>query len=179
MTIRFTNRTDLLMATLTAFYREPGHLQQLLRVVGGKSHISLRLIDWFITNYSKTRGTMYQLESVTRGEVRTVEFVVHQAYKSALKAFSKKAFDPFCRGPNIEFHYDRSNFIVTTPGQLNLVKWLITNRVLDYIEAHLTEIEEAAAEEDVAKKGKVERPLSVSATRTVTKHHVKLTVSFN
>lgn len=208
MTIRVTNKTDLLMSTLKTFYRDPENLDKLLRIVTGKSRISLRLIDWFITNYAKTKTVIYPVEEKghVTGETRTVQFIVHQAYKSALKAFSKKAFDPFCRGPNITFYYDTDKYIVTTPGQLNLMKWLITYGVLEYIENHLTEIEadmtvstktsRKAAEAEVAEDKQVSTsgsssqpessnkrralcPLSVSATRTVTKHHVKLTVSFN
>ncbi len=207
MTIRVTNKTDLLMSTLKSYYRDPENLDKLLRIVTGKSRISLRLIDWFITNYAKTKTVIYPVEEKgdVTGETRTVQFIVHQAYKSALKAFSKKAFDPFCRGPNITFYYDTDKYIVTTPGQLNLMKWLITYGVLEYIDNHLTEIEadmtvsnkssRKAAEADIAedkqvsssssqpgspnKKKRALCPLSVSATRTVTKHHVKLTVSFN
>lgn len=202
-----TNKTDLLMSTLKTFYRDPDNLDKLLRIVTGKSRISLRLIDWFITNYAKTKTVIYPVEEKghVSGETRTLQFIVHQAYKSALKAFSKKAFDPFCRGPNITFYYDDDKYIVTTPGQLNLMKWLITYGVLEYIENHLTEIEadmtlsskssrkaaeaESQLEKQVSssasqpessnKKKRALCPLSVSATRTVTKHHVKLTVSFN
>ena len=54
-------------------------------------------------------------------------------YKSQLKAFSKKQFDPFCRRKRIKFDYEKSKNIITTIGQLNFFKWIIENKILDYI----------------------------------------------
>ena len=57
---------------------------------------------------------------------------VYTSYKSQLKSYSKKFFDPFCRRERINITMNDSN-IVTTIGQLNFFKWAIDNKILDYI----------------------------------------------
>jgi hypothetical protein len=56
-------------------------------------------------------------------------FTVHVAYKSSLDGYSKKLFDPFCRTERIEF-----KGITTTCAQINFIRWVISNGILDYIE---------------------------------------------
>ena len=65
-------------------------------------------------------------------------------YKSQLKAYTKKQFDPFCRRERINFFYDTEDsnkYIETTVGQLNFFRWAIKNQVLSYITKNLNTIE--------------------------------------
>ena len=48
-----TNRQDLLMYSLTKFFCAKKHIDELLDILTSDSKISLRIIDWFVTNYSK------------------------------------------------------------------------------------------------------------------------------
>ena len=63
------------------------------------SKISLRVIDHFITNYSKKNRITYNL--IENNQVQI--FNVNASYKSQLKAYNKKYFDPFCRRERILF----------------------------------------------------------------------------
>ena len=72
-----------------------------------KSMISLRLIDWFATNYCKKHYIVYNF---TEGGVQK-RFKVYQDYKLKLKAYSKKRFDPFCRWDRITIPYKDDTFI--------------------------------------------------------------------
>lgn len=130
-------REEILMRSLVEFYSYSANLEQLLPVLLKKSKISLRILDWFVTNYSKEYQVCYQI--IHLGQ-RTKRFSVYDSYKAQLKAFHKKLFDPFCRRRRIYFEYCKGCEIETTVGQLNFFKWAIQNKVLDYVETHLDRI---------------------------------------
>ena len=131
-----TNSKDLLMLSLSKFYTRP-IINRIIAVVDGQSNISLRLIDWFVTNYSKKYNTV-----ITKAKNNNViHFNVYLSYRSQLKAYSKQLFDPFRRRDRITFYYDKENNIETTIGQLNFFRWIIQNEILEYIMANLKDIE--------------------------------------
>lgn len=51
----------LLVNNLTKFFCNTGQIEKILPILECKSVISLRLIDWFVTNYSKKYGISYSL----------------------------------------------------------------------------------------------------------------------
>ena len=55
-------KKDLLMESLTIFYRDKINLDIFLPIINGESKISLRLLDWFVTNYSKKNNINYLLK---------------------------------------------------------------------------------------------------------------------
>lgn len=99
----------------------------------GSSDVSLRLVDWFVTNYAKRNNTSYILEGQ--------EFLVYMNYKSQLKAYSKKLFDPFCRRERILFQVPGEEPFLTTVGKLNFFRWAIQKGVLTYLTLHTPAIE--------------------------------------
>lgn len=137
-----TNRQDLLMYSLTKFFCKENHIDELLDILTSDSKISLRIIDWFVTNYSKKYNTTYPIiiKRPNGSDIRR-QFMVYLDYKSQLKAFSKKQFDPFCRRDRIMFYYKENKHIVTTVGQLNFFRWAIQNKVLTHIKQNLDKIE--------------------------------------
>ena len=139
---KITNRQDLLMYSLTKFFCESKNMKELLDILVNDNKISLRIIDWFVTNYSKKHNTTYPivLKRPHGSDIRK-QFMVYLDYKSQLKAFSKKQFDPFCRRDRIMFYYDTDKHIVTTVGQLNFFRWSIRNNVLKHIKNNLEDIE--------------------------------------
>lgn len=130
------NREEILMKSLVEFYSYSANLEQLLPVLLKKSNISLRILDWFVTNYSKEYQVCYQIIHLGRAK----RFSVYDSYKAQLKAFHKKLFDPFCRRRRIYFEYCKDCEIETTVGQLNFFKWAIQNKILDYVEDKLDRI---------------------------------------
>jgi hypothetical protein len=121
-------QNDLLLNNLITFYNNPIHLQYLMDVIDGTKNISLRIVDWFVTNYAKKYYTIYDVDGN--------RFKVYNDYKLKLKAYSKKRFDPFCRWERIQL-----GTLETTIGQLNFFKWAIENHILEYIEDHYDAIE--------------------------------------
>ena len=134
-----TTQNDLLLENLKNFYQNKDYLKRMISIINGESKISLRIVDWFVTNYAKKYFTVYDTEN-QRGE--KMRFKVHNDYKLKLKAYSKKRFDPFCRWDRISFPYDENNFVETTIGQLNFFKWSLENNIIAYIEKHYEQIED-------------------------------------
>ena len=150
----------LLIIPLTKFFCEEVHINKLKSIIDGTSKLSLRLIDWFVTNYSKKNLVMYNLTKLKRkidetdSGVESIDddkvdeeyfsdyFNVFNDYRGQLKALNKKNFDPFCRRSRIKFFYNEKDYIITTVGQLNFFKWAIENCILDYIESNMKEIED-------------------------------------
>ena len=99
--------------------------------------VSLRLIDWFVTNYSKKNNIIITKEKNNN----IIHFNVYLSYRAQLKAYSKQLFDPFRRRDRITFFYDSTNSIETTIGQLNMFRWIIQNDILDYIYNNIENIE--------------------------------------
>lgn len=188
LNISKTYKQDLLMSALQKFYLKKDNILKIKRILYGKSKISLRIIDWFVTNYSKKNNINYML-NIQGDNLTKKQFIVYIDYKLQLKGYSKKQFDPFCRRERINFYYEEDNCVVTTVGQLNFFRWAISNKIIEYIEKNLKEIETdmnismknvyKIPSAKKSEKRKKRNALSVSATRTVNKHNVKIVVSFD
>ena len=49
----YSTQNDLLLTNLISFYKKNDNLNKMLLVVTGESKVSLRIVDWFATNYAK------------------------------------------------------------------------------------------------------------------------------
>ena len=219
---------NVLYDSLHRYYDKKNNMDKFYSNILGDNKISLRIIDWFVTNYSKKNNVGYLLND---GK----QFIVYLNYKSQLRAYSKKQFDPFCRRERISYYYsdkeellinqshnkkktpkkkdntgddetktpiqeseeedindypEGSLELVTTVGQLNFFRWAIENKVLEYIHDNLTKIEEdmnvsirPIYNNRNRKKGDTTRrkrhELSVSATKSISKHDVNVVVAFD
>ena len=112
----YITQNELLLNNLMDFYKDEKYLTRMLKIITGESRISLRIVDWFATNYAKKNYTLYPIADVNG---QTIRFKVYFDYKLKLKAYSKKRFDPFCRWDRISIPYKNSTCIETTIGQLN------------------------------------------------------------
>ena len=144
---------ELLLGSLDRFYSVPGRLDVVRDVLDpkraargspasespdAKASVSLRVLDWLVTNYAKKHNIVYEVD----GRM----FNMYCAYKEQLKSFSKKYFDPFRRGPHIAYPLAGSVvsddvLVVTTVGQLNFFRWAIRYGVIDFCARHRVEIE--------------------------------------
>jgi hypothetical protein len=126
-------KQELIIMSLQTFYSSRTDLQEIMELLQGTSIISLRLIDWFVTNYAKRHTIGY----ILGGQ----EFMVYMSYKSQLKAYSKKLFDPFCRRERIMFSLPGTEQFVTTVGKLNFFRWAIEKNVIEYLKKHRETVE--------------------------------------
>jgi hypothetical protein len=183
----YTTQNDLLLNNLMDFYKKGEYLDKMLNIITGESKISLRIVDWFATNYAKKFYTLYNIEN---NQEQIKRFKVYFDYKLKLKAYSKRRFDPFCRWERISVPYKGDKFIETTIGQLNFFKWAIENKVIDYIEENYETIEKdmntrnstskrKELKLDNTKTRKKREELSISATKSIKKEDVEIVVQFN
>ena len=126
-------KQDQVVLWLQEFYSMPGNLEKLLNILQGKSTISLRLVDYFVTNYAKKMNTSFTSQNR--------HFLVYFNYKRELNAYSKRLFDPFCRRERIQFEARGEPPFVTTVGQLNFFRWFIEKNIYDYVLENHTAIE--------------------------------------
>ena len=186
----------LLLESLYGFYKKEYNGSKLISILSDEKNISLRSIDWFITNYSKKNNTYYIVYQDKNNNPSFddkdnsyhTNMNVFHSYKSQLKAYSKKRFDPFCRRDRLLFKVNETESVETTIGQLNFFKWAISNLVVDYIELYKDEIEhdmnmslklmkENSDKKDGSRKKRQE--LSLSATRGLKMNHVEIELSFD
>ncbi len=188
-------QNELLLNNLLEFYKKD-NMESLMKIINGESRISLRIIDWFVTNFAKKNFTVYSIpaknkcSTVINGEENMERFKVFHQYKLELKAYSKVRFDPFSRRERIMVPYTDNTCLQTTIGQLNFFRWAIENKVLEYIENHYDEIEadmnsrnsiskKKTDETDTDNKTRKKREeLSISACKTIKKEIVKIVVKF-
>jgi len=137
MSLHIDTQSDVLLTKLLKFYSENSNFDKMITIINGSSSISLRIVDWFVTNYSKKNYIVYMIDKDNKME----KVNVYNDYKLKLKAYSKKKFDPFCRWDRINVPYKEDKFIQTTLGQLNFFKWTIENQILEYIEQNYKIIE--------------------------------------
>ena len=183
----YTTQNELLLNNLMEFYKDETYLSRMLKIITGESKISLRIVDWFATNYAKKYYTLYPINELN-GQTR--RFKVYFDYKLKLKAYSKRRFDPFCRWERISIPYKSGTCIETTIGQLNFFKWAIENRVIEYIEENYDTIEKDMNSRnstskrketvvDNSKTRKKREELSISATKSIKKEYVEIVVQFH
>jgi len=173
------------------------NLQTLVNIANSESRISLRMLDWFVTNYAKKYYTVYEIPAKNRSSIvindneDMTRFKVFNQYKLELKSYSKLRFDPFCRRERIHIPYSDEQSVVTTIGQLNFFRWAIENGVIDYIDKNYdiidadmtannstTKRRTPESENPDTKTRKKREELSISACKTIKKETVKIVVKF-
>lgn len=132
------HNNDMLLLSLGKFYNDKNNMKKLINIIEGSYSVSLRLIDWFVTNYSKKNNTII----VRNVDNDVIHFNVYLSYRSQLKAYSKQQFDPFRRRDRMNFYYEKGKHLETTVGQLNFFRWVIVNNILEYIEENDKVIDE-------------------------------------
>ena len=199
----FDTQNRLLLSKLMEFYKKDDNLDKMLSIINGSSKISLRIVDWFSTNYSKKNYTVIINDNNDR-------LKVYNDYKLKLKAYSKKRFDPFCRWQRITIPYNNDSHIQTTIGQLNFFKWALEKGVIKYIEKNYDEIDSdmntrvtgnkmknlslssnsstescvssessSSSSNNNTKTRKKREELSLNASRSIKKEDLSIVVSFN
>jgi hypothetical protein len=125
-------KPELVISSLQRFYSSHPEIKKVLTYLTGEAPLSLRIIDWFVTKYSRKNFVRYPLNGQ--------DFLVYLSYKGQLKAYSKQYFDPNCRRERIMFKIPSQEQFMTTIGKLNFFRWALESKILEYIEAHEEEI---------------------------------------
>ena len=193
MSSNYSTQNGLLLKNLMDFYKKDNNLDKMLNIINGESKISLRIVDWFATNYAKHYFTVYPIKKLIGEKEESIRFKVYVDYKLKLKAYQKRRFDPFCRWERINIPYVDGKYIQTTIGQLNFFKWALENKVIEYIEQNYDKIEHDMNSRNSTSKRKPNQnssnktnktrkrrtELSVSAVKSIKKENVEIVVKFN
>ncbi len=178
------SRQSLLLESLIDFFKVTDALDIMLPIVRQETAISLRILDWLVTNHSKSNSIVYSNGDET--------FNMYKSYKDQLKGYSKKQFDPFCRRQRVLINYikwdwedfngeefDENSKFLTTVGQLNFFRWAITNKVIQYAVDNVTSIEEdMISSAKLPNNNKKRRELSSSNTKGMAKHSIEIRLRF-
>ena len=192
------SQQDWLLMELLEFYKNRDYLEIVKKIVNrefiiGKSKkVSIRIVNWFVTNYAKQYFTVYESSEKER-------FFVWTRFRSAEDGYSKEMFDPYSRKDRIIIPYDETTKLITTIGQLNFFKWAILNKVIDYIIEHYDDITNDMTsrltvknkpviineENNIIKENNVNgktrkkrEELSISACRSIRKEFVPIKITF-
>jgi hypothetical protein len=139
----------LMKALVDHFLGRPDELELLRAVLRGKVRgVSLRLLDYLVTNFSRSNNTVYK---TSKGD--TVH--LYREYKSQLRGYSKRQFDPFARRERVLVDFP-GGAIETTTAQLNFFRWAFGRGVVDYAAEKASEIETFySASKNIEKTNKV------------------------
>lgn len=123
------DKDAILMKSLVEFYTIKKNFKALENALKGKTKCSLRIVEWFYTNYAKRHNTHYPIGNRL--------FYVYSSYRDQLKMYRKESFDPFKRrkdNKDLSFDFEMNgSSIRTTISQLNFFRWAIRNEVINYV----------------------------------------------
>jgi len=123
------------------------------------NNISVRIVNWFVTNYSKYHNTSISKKPTTTTNNNNTQlnedlnFFVWNQFGSAKSAFNINLFDPYCRNNKIIislqsiqplshlFNTPIPPYLLTSIAQLNFFRWAINYHVLDFIDTHFNIIQ--------------------------------------
>jgi hypothetical protein len=131
-----------LLRDLNSFYTPDIVDRVLVPIITQKDTLSLRVLDWLVTNYAKKNSVVYK-HSNTKMKSEGPAYClinVYSQYKSWLRNYRRRNFDPFRRRNRIYFTHKGERH-ETTVGQLNFIRWSHVYGVLEYTRQNLDVIE--------------------------------------
>ena len=123
--ININQRQISIMQRIVGFYTDAIITDILVPLVNQECGISLRALDWLVTNYSKKHNIVCKARNNNL-------FNIYHGYKVALSHFRRRNFDPFRRRSRIEVHMNDGIVCESTVGQCNFLHWAYSNGVLTY-----------------------------------------------
>lgn len=198
--ISLTKKEMMTFKVINKYYKnlDKTKINEMIDIINGKSKISLRLLDWFVTNYSDKYKI--KLKKTNTTDVFDNEFNVHIGYKSQLKSYRKKYFDPFRRGQKFKYYFDKqkTTYLCTTICQLNFFKWIFSNNIIDYIKTNyntlskkmvvtnkMDKIKKKEKDNDTVSNNSIEKVdvkknnINISARQKINNDEIKIVLSFD
>jgi hypothetical protein len=132
-----------LKESLTKFYKDDEYHFNVLRTVTGvyESPISLRLIEWFVTEGLREALPDHSLST---------------EYVDNLRIYTRKMFDPFRRSDRIELRLHGGS-VETTVGQMNFFRWFIQSGLWERMRTQHRYISEVLASHTTHRVTRVKR----------------------
>ena len=156
------SRSDevLLESVLEWFNDNPSHVEMFLSIVKRKNGMSLRVIDWLVTNFSKTHSITINTHGIPRD--------LYRDYHKNLSSLNKCNFDPFCRRQKLQIILFGKEERSTTVGQLTFFRWFCKNNVMSFLAKNksLVESHMKSSEKKSADKKRVKPKITSSKSYT-------------
>ena len=113
----------------------------LMPILTMQSAVSLRALDWLVTNYAKKHALAWPL-AVGKGDALTTQrmFSVFNEYRTWLRTWRRRLFDPFQRRVRVYFLHEKS-WYSTTVGQLNFLYFAQMTQIIEYAHKHVDAID--------------------------------------
>lgn len=131
---RLTERQVNLLHELRTFYTSENVRLLLVPLVQQETSLSLRALDWLVTNYAKRHNVVC---ATLKGE----SFNIHQGYRATLGVNKRRNFDPFRRRMRLQVDLDHDQSVESTVGQVNFLHWAHVNGVLRFLRENIAAIE--------------------------------------
>jgi hypothetical protein len=178
----FTNKETCYYIMINNFFKNEcskENIDKMIAIINSESDISLRILDWFVTKYSKKHANFDGVDE---------SFDVRISYKAQLKSYRKKYFDPFRRRKKFFYNFEREDIgkkILTTLGQLNFFRWAINKNILKFVESNLniiiTEMNQIYKNDKHKKKKKSSKKgqVNLNVKRTIENDEMKIVLRFD
>jgi hypothetical protein len=184
-----TEKEKIVSKELVRFY-DKAKIEKIKPIINQEHDISLRLIDWTLTNYAKKKCIKYKLSSG-----RIID--VFESYKNYMTSYKRNIlFDLFRRGKCSKVIYGngKDDFIISGIKQLNSFRCVLEIELIEYIIKNKEKIEtdmrvslrrSAVKKNEKYEKGekgeksrKKRQELSSSIYKKCMKHYYKTTITF-
>lgn len=184
-----TEKEKIVSKELVRFY-DKEKIEKIKPIINQEHDISLRLIDWTLTNYSKKNCIKYKLS-----DGRIID--VFESYKNYMTSYKRNIlFDLFRRGKCSKVIYGngKDDFIISGIKQLNSFRCVLEIELIEYIiknkEKIETDMRVSLRRSAVKKNGKggkggnceksrkKRQELSSSIYKKCMKHYYKTTITF-
>ena len=140
---------NLLLSSLTDFYNKNAEYKITLKnIINGNHKLSLRIIEWLVTHYSKSNNIYYWIDENKNiysdypddyCKVDSKEYKksiskinLYQDYRAQLKSYRKCNFNSFIRHNRITFcinnelkDYNKKNEVTH-----NIYRWKVNNNII-------------------------------------------------
>ena len=123
----------LLDSILEWYNEDESNVAKFVEVVKRKNGMSLRVIDWLVTNFSKVHSVAINSSGLPRD--------LNRDYQMNLTAYNKKNMDPFARRNKIKIRVFDKEERSSTVGQLNFFRWYYKNGIHVYLNKHRDVVE--------------------------------------
>ncbi|CAM9109657.1 unnamed protein product [Ectocarpus sp. 12 AP-2014] len=153
----------LLDSVLACFIEEESRVQVFSDIVHHKNGLSLRIIDWLITNFTKSFSVAIESDGLPRN--------LRRDYHKNLSAHNKKNFDPFARRRRIHIVLFGKVQRVSTIGQLNFFRWFLQKNLVGFLLENKVVIEKHIKDSDTNQDRIVKRKLAMAAQSPPEKNH--------
>lgn len=151
----FSRKDEVLLnSVLVWFNEEESRVQTFSDIVHHKNGLSLRIIDWLITNFTKSFSVAIESDGLPRN--------LRKDYHKNLTAHNKKNFDPFARRRRINIVLFGKEKRVSTIGQLNFFRWFLSKNLVGFLLENKSVIEKHMKDSDTNQDRIVKRKVAIA-----------------